>query len=250
MEVKRFRSQLKLLGDDAPEGSVQAVFSTFGIRDLGDDVTLKSFFTDGQEIAMSSWGHMWNNLPPGKGVIRVGEKTAVFDGQFFMDTVSGQEHYKTIRNLGGLQEWSFGYETLKSHMGDHDDDIERQARFLEKGEIYEVAPVLIGMNRDTYTVGIKGGRTFADELDMALAAMSSLVERSRSLAGLRAQDGRTLSDRKREQLTKALADLRDIAAQLDALLKSQEGEPTVDGLALFAQFQRTRATLLGVAMEA
>ncbi len=250
METKRFQSPLKLLGDDAPEGSFEVVFSTFNVRDLGDDVTLPSFFTDGQELAMAPWGHDWWDLPPAKGVVRVGEKDARLVGQFFMDTQAGQEHYRTVKHLGSLQEWSFGFDTLKSHTGDFDDGVDRQVRFLEEGELFEVSPVLIGMNRDTYTVGIKSGQTFADELDMALAAMSSLVERSQSLADLRAKDGRTLSDRKREQLAKGLADFREVAAQLDALLKSQEGEPTVDGLTLFAQFQRTRAALLGVAMEA
>ncbi len=250
METKRFQSQLKLLGDDAPEGSVQAVFSTFDVRDRWDDVVLKSFFMDGQEIAMSPWAHDWGGLPPGKGVIRVGDKMAMFDGRFFMDTVSGQEHHKTVKNLGGLQEWSFGYETLKSRTGDFDDGIDRQVRFLEEGEIFEVSPVLIGMNRDTYTVGIKSGQTFADQLDTTLAVVASMVKRAQSLADLRGEKGRTLSDRYREQLAKGLADLRDIAAQLDALLQSQEAEPTVEGIMLFAQFQRTRAALLGVAMEA
>ena len=250
MEVKRFRSQLKLVEGDAPEGSVKAVFSTLNVRDLGDDVALKSFFPDGQETAMAPWGHDWGDLPPGKGVIRVDDKTAMFDGHFFMDTITGQEHYKTVKNMAGLQEWSFGLNVLESREGDFDDGIDRPVRFLVKGEVFEVSPVLIGMNRDTYTVGIKSGQPFADQLDTTLAVVLSMVKRAQSLADLRGETGRTLSDRYREQLAKGLADLQDVAAQLDALLKSQEPELTVDGLTLFAQFQRTQAAILGVAMEA
>jgi hypothetical protein len=249
MNLKRFRSQLKLLGEDAPEGSVQAVFSTFDVRDMGNDVTLKSFFTDGQPIAMASWGHMWNNLPPGKGVIRVQEKQALFDGQFFMDTISGQEHYKTIKHLGGLQEWSFGFEVTEKRMGEFDDGNDDQARFLVKGETYEVSPVLIGMNRDTYTQSIKSGQPFTDQLDSTLAVVSSMVERAQSLAGLRAEKGRTLSDRYRERLAKGLADLQGVAAQLDALLKSQEPQEEPDFVQLYAEFLRREAALAGVALE-
>lgn len=166
METKHLIAQVKVggLNSDLPEGSVQAMISVFTEPDDGGDMVLPSFFTDGQPLAMSAWGHSsWAtdspNLPPGKGKISVKAEGAIFDGQFFLDTIGGEQHYKTVKNLGDLQEWSFGFRVLEAEPGEWQG---RKVRFLKRGEIYEAAPVLIGMHRGTHTVAIKEGVTMHD----------------------------------------------------------------------------------------
>jgi hypothetical protein len=236
LELKRFEASLKLLGDGSPEGTVQAMFSPFNKRDEGDDVTLSTFFTDGQPIAMTPWGHNWGDLPPGKGVVRNLTEGAAFDGAFFMDTDSGVQHYRTVKNMGGLQEWSFGFRVLESRVGSFADGNDTPVRYLVRGEIYEVSPVLIGMNRGTYTLGIKGGLPIAEQGDAALAAVRDLLDRSKSLADLRAKDGRVLSEANRKRLGGLLEALKSVQADIEDLLQSTE--PPAKGASLLSEFVR------------
>lgn len=152
METKTFTAKLDLK-EGAEEGAVRAAFSIFNTPDSMGDIVRPSFFTDGQEIPMAAWGHSWESLPPGKGVIRVREKFAEFDGRFFLDTTHGLDHYRTVKHMGGLQEWSFGFNILNAETGEQDGE---PVRFLTRGETFEASPVLVGMHRDTHTLAIKG----------------------------------------------------------------------------------------------
>ena len=242
MATKTFKAAMTAEGD---EGHVMAAFSVFNIRDEGNDVVLPSFFTDGQEVAMAAWGHDWWSLPPGKGVIKVQDDRATFDGHFFMDTQQGAEHYRTVKAMGGLQEWSFGFDILESKTGDFDDDDDdRQARYLVRGETFEVSPVLIGMNRETYTEAIKSHRqSYNDQGDAALTAVASWIERTESLVVLRAKDGRGLSDDHKGKLAEFYEQLGYLSEAVKAL--TAEAEPVVDVSGLFVEYQRTRAALAG-----
>jgi len=136
--------------DDAT-GTVQAAFSVFNTIDSDGDVVKPSAFKDGQEVPMV-WSHMWDN-PVGKGTVKVSRKQATFDGHFFLDTQAGMEAYKTVKNMGSLQEWSFGFRVLEDEEGDFDG---QRVRFLKGLELFEVSPVLVGANRETRTLAIKG----------------------------------------------------------------------------------------------
>lgn len=150
MQTKTLKAPLAITSDE--QGIVRAVFSVFNMVDSDNDVVLPSFFTDGQAVPMAAWGHDWNSLPPGKGVIRVQPEHALFDGQFFLDTTSGLEHFRTVKHLGPVQEWSFGFRVLEAEPGEFGG---KAVRFLKRGEIYEASPVLVGANRSTYTQEIK-----------------------------------------------------------------------------------------------
>lgn len=137
------------LKEDA-EGTVQAVFSTFNTVDSDGDVVRAEAFTDGQQVPMV-WAHNWEQ-PVGKGTIRLDPDRAVFEGGFFMDTQAGQEAFKTVRNMGDLQEWSWGFRILDASPGEFDG---QSVRFIEKAEVFEVSPVLVGANRETHTLSVK-----------------------------------------------------------------------------------------------
>lgn len=151
MDLKHFKAPLTLKDD----GSVEALFSVFNDLDSDQDVVLPSFFQDGQPAPMAAWGHDWDSLPPGKGVINVRSEGAVFDGRFFTDTTHGRDHYLTVKELGDLQEWSFGFRIIESKRGEFNG---KPCRYLVKGETFEVSPVLVGANRSTRTLSVKGAQ--------------------------------------------------------------------------------------------
>lgn len=151
MLKKTYRSAIELKEDGDP-GEFRAVFSTFNVIDHDGDVTLPDAFEDGQKVRISYWGHRWQDLPVGKGAIHQDEEKAWVDGQFFLDTAGGQETYKTVKNLGDLQEWSYGFDILESHQGKFE---EQDVQFLEKLTVYEVSPVMLGAGIGTGTEAIK-----------------------------------------------------------------------------------------------
>jgi hypothetical protein len=88
----------------------------------------------------------------GRGIIHADKSQAWVDGQFFLDTAGGQETYKTVKNLGELQEWSYGYEILDRIPGQFEG---QDVQFLRKLKVHEVSPVMLGVGEDTHTVAIK-----------------------------------------------------------------------------------------------
>lgn len=151
MLKKMFRAPMVLKKDGEP-GEFTAVFSTLNVVDHDGDVTRPGAFQDGQAVRIAYWGHRWNDLPVGKGVIHSDEERAWVDGRFFMDTEAGLETYKTVKNLGGLQEWSYGFDIEDSEPGKLEDE---EVRFLNALIVHEVSPVLLGAGMGTHTVDIK-----------------------------------------------------------------------------------------------
>jgi len=151
MERKGMQVELK----DAAKGLVEAVFSTFNVRDHDGDVTLPGAFTDGAKVRISAYGHRswWGDLPVGKGVIEVTETDARLMGEFFMDTEVGRETFGVVKAMGELQEWSYAFDVVASEMGQQDG---QDVRFLKQLDVHEVSPVLKGAGIGTQTVAVKG----------------------------------------------------------------------------------------------
>jgi HK97 family phage prohead protease len=153
MKQKVFTAALKLkeAGEGVEEGEFSAVFSTLNVKDLHDDVTVPGAFTDGQEVVIEPWNHGWT-LPVGKAAIRADEKEAKVEGRFFLDTSGGLDHYRTVKNLGGLAQWSYTFDVLRADTGQHNGET---VQFLRKLDVVGVGPVTRGAGIDTRTVGIK-----------------------------------------------------------------------------------------------
>jgi HK97 family phage prohead protease len=247
MEPKDFKARIAF--KDGEEGAVSALFSHFNSIDQSGDVVLPSFFTDGQAIPMAAWGHDWGSLPPGKGVIRVTPEGAVFEGNFFLNTPQGKAHYETVKAMGDLQEWSFGFRVLAANPGVKDG---KEVRFLEKGETFEASPVLVGDNRNTYTAAIKSGTPLGEHSDVALAAVSEFVARAKARADVREKEGRVLSRSNRDQLGAHLAELRRLSDEIEALLDATDPDKDRDekaaALAAVIDAELTLARLSGVAV--
>ncbi len=170
-EIKNIDLEFK--GDS--DGKVSAVFSVFNTLDSDGDVVIpdaiKSGFKSGSVPMV--WAHKWD-MPIGKGEIKQDGDKATFEGSFFMDTESGQEAYKLVKAMGDLQQWSFGYRVNDSERGTFEDEgKEADARYLKDLSVYEVSPVLVGANQDTYTMAIKSNNELIKELAEEKAVLSN-----------------------------------------------------------------------------
>jgi HK97 family phage prohead protease len=143
-------------GDDAPDGSLRAVFSTFDVTDRDGDIVRASAFTDGQEVPMV-WAHDWSK-PVGKGVVKVEKKRAVFDGQFFLGTSWGRDAYESVKQMGSLQEYSWGFRVTETQPNKQIPGYD-----ITAAEVFEVSPVLVGANQYTETLAVKAAEDESPE---------------------------------------------------------------------------------------
>ena len=164
---------------DDEKGSVEAVFSVYNTLDTDGDVVIpgaiKSGFKNNQVPMV--FAHKWDQ-PIGKGVIDTDDDKATFRGSFFMETEAGKEAYNLAKEMGDLQEWSFGFRIndyeVAPFQKDGQDEVD--VRYLKDLEVFEVSPVLVGANRETYTLAIKSGEEAVYEsnnLDEEKAAVAT-----------------------------------------------------------------------------
>lgn len=250
MDTKHLIATPVTLKDNAGEGAISAAFSIFGMVDSDQDIVTAQAFQSGQEVPMV-WAHDWTR-PVGKGVIRVEPDRAVFDGQFFMDTPDGVNAYKTVKNMGGLQQYSWGFRVTDAEYGEKDGT---QVRYIKGAEVYEVSPVLVGANSQTHTLSIKSAGTLRASEERLLADAAEITRRYGELVTLEAKEGRALSQSRRDRIAAAadgIDQMRDglsgHATALRDLLTETEPTKSIDIRALYADWQRTEARLNGVAV--
>jgi phage head maturation protease len=229
------------------EGSFRATFSRFNVVDRDGDVTMPDAFEKGQEVRIAQWGHNWGSPVIGKGAIDFDGERAWVDGEFFLETTAGKDTYLAVKALGALQEWSYGFAIKERSFGEFGEP-PQHVQFLRRLDVFEVSPVMIGAGIGTGTDAIKGA-TLAAESDAVLAAVTGLADRLKSLAEMRAKEGRTLSTANRERLKAHRESLRVIADDLDALIAATEPEDGkgADMSALLMECELIEARLNGVA---
>lgn len=152
-ETKSFTISVK----DAEKGTVEAVFSTFNVVDHDGDITMPGAFEDGAKAAISDYGHsVWmGGKPVGKGMIRVEQDRAILEGKFFLSTEHGREAFETVKAMGDMQEWSYGFDIIDHEMPTEDQRKMGARRVLKKLKTYEVSPVFRGAGINTQTLAVK-----------------------------------------------------------------------------------------------
>ncbi len=169
MWEKTALGRVKLQGD---EGAFTAVIATLNVIDKQNDVILPGAFTDGEQVRVCQWGHRSDALPVGKGEVYTLGDEAVCRGRFFIDTAAGAEHYRVVRDLGPLQEWSFAYDIVDSNYGEFRG---KRVRFLKKLKVIEVSPVLQGAGINTRTLDVKRYAPADWRLRMQLALLEAEI---------------------------------------------------------------------------
>lgn len=175
MDKKTHKGTLELKADGAP-GEFRATFATFNVIDLDKDVTIPGAFKDGQEVRIAAWGHNWGVPAIGKGVIAQDDSRAWVDGQFFLDTQAGKDTYLSVKALGGLQEWSYGFDVTEQSFGEFEG---QEVRFLRGLDVHEVSPVMLGAGVGTGTDTIKAAKEESlTEVRKAAAALVAALDRA------------------------------------------------------------------------
>lgn len=250
--------------DGAKEGDVLVAFARTGVVDKDRHITEPGAFPAGREVPISAYGHAsWPEkgarLP--SGIAEIGEEgdLALAKGRFLVETSHGRDTYLTVKALGKLQEWSYGYRILEREKSK---DEHGSLLRLKKLDVREVSPTLVGAGIGTHTVAIKSGDDegplaglpFAEELERVSFEIERIVSRSKALRDLRAKEGRELSDANRARLLRlreTIASLEDTRAELDELL-SRTGREELDddakalGAQLLAEYALTTARLDGL----
>lgn len=154
MDVKTLR-HIEIKNDD--RGEVEAIFATFNVIDADGDVTLPGAFDDNGEVPISAYGHSsWDHaMPVGKARIRSTDREAILSGQFFMDTTAGRDTFTTVKHLGKIGQWSYGYDPVEFSFGQMNG---QKVRFLPKQKVFEVSPVLRGVGVNTRTLSAKSAQ--------------------------------------------------------------------------------------------
>lgn len=232
------------------EGSFRAIFSFFNVIDRDGDVTLPDAFTKGQEVRIAQWGHNWSAPAVGKGKIDYDDEKAWVDGEFFLDTTIGLDTYKAVKNLGTLQEWSYGFAIKERSFGEFGEP-PQYAQFLRRLDVFEVSPVMIGAGIGTFTESIKGAElSLPDHTERVLAGCKDLADRFKERAEARSKEGRMLSTANRERLKAHRENLRVIADDLDELIAATEPDDgkSFDLHDVLAETEIIMARLNGVAV--
>ncbi len=208
---------------DADQGLVTAVFATLNTKDHDGDVTTPGAFEDGANVRISSFGHTsWGGaLPVGKGIIREDGDKAILDGQFFLNTTPGRDHFETVKQMGPLMEWSYGFDVIEGGPGKHEGE---NVNFLRKLKVHEVSPVMLGAGIGTETLAVKHQReTFPDEFESVLGDVKALVDRVEGWGrGSEEKEGRVLSAANRERLSSLVQALGESGEALRALLEQTD----------------------------
>lgn len=184
---------------DAAEGKVEAVFSTLNVKDSDGDVTLPGAFEQGAKVRISAYNHeSWKGaLPVGKGIITEKGDQAILKGEFFLDTTTGRDTFAVVKQMGDLQEWSYGYDVVEAGEGQKDGE---DVRFLKSLKVHEVSPVILGAGVGTHTLAVKGaGLKLSDHLDAAIAANEAVTKRIAEAVAQRAERGQKLADATQER---------------------------------------------------
>lgn len=205
----------------ADDGTFKALVAPFNEIDKQGDLTLPGAFGK-QNIIISSYGHgSWDGeLPVGKGVIYDGDKGGVVEGEFFCDenkgckpTKAGNETYRTVKNLGGLQEWSYALPEIDCEYQQIDG---KTVRILKHIQCNEASPVLMGAGNGTQTLGIKQytSMRLIDHIKFVTTTIEEVVTRLKDVAAKREADSQLISAVTMQEVEAMKEHILDLLEQL------------------------------------
>tara|TARA_R100000951_G_scaffold112836_1_gene113847 strand:+ start:38 stop:961 length:924 start_codon:yes stop_codon:yes gene_type:complete len=185
-EIKRpenlsFKNAPIELKEDGDTRYIEAVFSLFDTIDSDNDVTkansLRSGYT-GNKVPLV-WNHDWSKVI-GRGIIETDNQKAVFKG-YFLNTEAGKEAYETVKAMQDMQQFSYGFQVLKSSKGTHIDSKgeEVPVRMLEDVKVWEVSPVLVGAQQNSFVQALKSGLQTYDDVDTEFEEVKQEDEESK-----------------------------------------------------------------------
>ena len=202
--------------DEGAQGTFEAVFSTMNVNDRDDDIVVNGAFGN-QDILISQYNHgSWEGsakaLPIGVGRIFERGDQGIVQGEFDMtdpDAVKTYEKMKYLTAKGRRQEFSYALPKVKSRWLTLDEAIAEfgveafehnsprwgDVRVIEKVEVPEVSPVLMGASVDTRLLSIKSRpgtnvMTLEQHIEVVANEVDDLLKRLETVADLRQEKGK------------------------------------------------------------
>jgi hypothetical protein len=246
MDVKSFNVKLETDVKALSKGEGRAVIAEFNKVDHDGDVTLAGAF--GKQHVNILPAHDRSAPRLGKAILTEAGERAIAEFKFNLDAdaKTAKEWHSALKfdmeNGEPLQEWSYGFKIIDSSFGEFEG---KQVRFLKQLDVIEISPVLRGAGTSTGTLAIKSkGMTYTDQMKQATASLDDVkafIERSQSLADLKAKDGNSLSEEQLKTLVMFSTSLDEVAAKyMDLVSQLTKGATDVDEVhELLARCQRT-----------
>ena len=222
--MQAFSLILKADAEDMPEGvigSLEAVVARLNVIDADRDMFMKGSIGS-QSMLVGAWGHAtatFGGRPPlGYGTVSEDTDDRIIMKSYIMDTPEGRNVYalakRDVENGTALVEWSVTARIAKYVMAEEESG--RLYTQIQESAVYEVAPVLKGVQADTRTLTTKGD---SDMVAIATAAAIAAVK-----AVLELQEEPTTEPEPAPEETPAPDDLEERRAALEEIKRRLEGE--------------------------
>lgn len=165
--------EIKALGvleiKDEAKGLVSAIVATLNVVDKDGDVILPGALQVPNRVLLSGYAHdvVFERRPPvGKGKIYESGDKLVFEGNFFMATERGREHFEMVKAIGADSEWSFGFAPQVKTAELTSEWRGQGARRVIAGITpLEASPVFRGAGRGTMTLSAKTEDSLSDRME-------------------------------------------------------------------------------------
>lgn len=142
--------------------------------------------------------------------------------EYFDDPFSDRI-FKAVQ-VGAIREMSYAYEVTDARPEQASGQLIRN---LYKADLYDISDVNWGMNEATSAMKASWkARPVIDHIDAVEASFDELIERLSELKDRRGKEGRVLADRIRSRLGNHGPKLREVADDIEALLKETEPKQT------------------------
>lgn len=161
--VKALPAKVKAAAETEPAGTFEAIVAAYNTDSCGDRIVPGAF-----QKSLDAWAQSGNQMPTVwahqhndafayiGGFIEAAETSdgLVVKGKLDIeDNPTAAQVYKLIK-AGRISNYSFAYDVLDSEQAKSDDDT-GATTLLKELELFEAGPCLVGMNRQTRTLGVK-----------------------------------------------------------------------------------------------
>jgi HK97 family phage prohead protease len=153
--ISRDLADIKIINENEDDKFVRvsAIVSTWDI-DRGSEKIVKGAFAKSiaKKLPKVVWSHDWNETI-GKVDVAIEMEKGLYVEMLILSTIEkGREAIERLRN-GLNDEFSIGYGINAYH---YEKVEEKEILVLDELELFEVSPVLIGMNPNTELIDVKG----------------------------------------------------------------------------------------------
>jgi len=148
--------------DEKSEGKFEAYVSIFNNVDYADEVIVKGAFAESlqRKLPKIAWSHNWEEIIGTVESATEDERGLKIVGQLVLSVQKAKEAYDLMK-AGAIDEFSIGYGVLSARYEEREG---KSIRILEKLDLYEVSPVLVGCNNQTELLDIKSAEQKVAEI--------------------------------------------------------------------------------------